>query len=272
MALKKEAIEKIAKLTKLKTADIEAAIKDEAEVDLVIEESLTAFTDDEVDTLKENEYNRGKVSSVEIAVKDVKSKLKLEFQGKTIEGLVEAAQKKAIEDAKISPDKKVQELTEKVQTLQATVTDQEQKLADKDAEVSSVKLNTELVKNVPSGATLEPDEIIGIMKLKGYDFQMQEGKLVVTKDGKIMQDKVANPLPVKQVIEEFVTEKKLIVTEADPPGGRGTGGSGKPPVKWTKLSELKQHFLDQKKSLNGAEFMDAVNKATTENKEFALDQ
>jgi len=271
MALKKEAIALIAKLTKTKVEDIETALKDDKEVDLPIDEKLTVFSEDEVTTLKDNEFKRGKVSSVEIAVKDVKEKLKLDFTGKTIDGLVEAVQKKAVEEAKISPDKKVTELQEKVTTLQATVTDQEKKLAEKETEVSGVKINGELFKSVPADTTLEPDEVIGIMKMKGYDFKMDEGKLVVTKDGKIVQDKVANPLPVKQVIEEFVKEKKLNGKSADPEGGRGGGGGGKAPVKFSKLSEIKAHFNEQKKSLLGAEFSEAVTKAAAENKEFVMD-
>ena len=275
MALKKEALAAIAKLTKLKVEDLESAIKDEKEVDLAIDEKLTVFTDDEVTTLKNNEYKNGKEKGVEMAVKETKEKLGLEFQGKTIDGLVTAAQTKAVEDAKVSPDKKVTELTEKLKTVQETAADLQKKLAEKESEVAGVKLNGELYKNVPAGTSLEPDEVIGIMKLKGYDFKIEDGKLVAVKDGKVLQDKVANALPVKQVIEEFVTEKKLIADGGSggqgDPGGRG-GGSGKPPVKFGTLSEIKKHFTDNGKSLLGTEFSEAVQKAVTENKDFAMDK
>lgn len=268
--LKKETIALIAKLTKTKEADIEAAIKDEKEVDVEIDEKLTPFSEDEIIQLKNNEYKNGKEKGVEMVVKETKEKLKLDFQGKTIDGLVEAAKKQALEDAKIEPEKKVKELQEKVTTLQATVQEQETKLKEKDTEVSTVKINGELFKNVPAGTTLEADEVIGIMKLKGYDFKLEDGKLVALKDGKVLQDKVANPLPVRQVIEEFVTEKKLVGAQEPDPGGRG-GGSGKPPVKFSKLSEVKKHFEDNKKSLLGQEFAETVAKAAAENKEFVMD-
>jgi hypothetical protein len=272
MALKKEAITMIAKLTKIKAEDLEAAIKDEKEVDITIDDKLVTFSDEEQKTLKSNSYEEGKKAGVEISVKEVKEELKLEFQGKSIKGLVEAAQKKAIDDAKISPDKKVTELQEKVNTLQATVVDQEKKLQEKDGEVSNIRLNTELTKNVPAGTTLEADEIISIMRLKGYDFQLKEGKLVALKDGKVMQDKVANAIPVKDVIGEFVKERKLSSAGDPPPGGRGGGGTPPPPAKFNTLSELKKNFTDQGKSLNGMEFMDAVEAAVKDNKEFALDK
>lgn len=271
MALKKEAIALIAKLTKIKTEDLEAAITNKDEVEITIDDKLTTFTEDEVSTLKNNEYKSGKEKGVEMAVKEVKDEFKLEFQGKTVKGLVEAAQKKAIDDAKISPDKKVTELTEKVTTLQTTVQEYETKLKEKDTEVASVKINGELFKNVPAGTTLDPDEVIGIMKLKGYDFQMKDGKLVAIKDGKEVQDKVANPVPVKDVIAEFVKEKKLGGTDPVPPGGRG-GNDPKPPAKFGTLSEIKKHFTEQGKSVLGTEFAEAVSQAAKDNKEFQMDK
>jgi hypothetical protein len=272
MALKKEHLARLAALAKIKVEDLETAIKDEKEVDITVDEKIVTFSEDEVGQLKNNEYKSGKEKGVEMAVKEVKDELKLEFTGKTIKGLIEAAQKKAIDDAKISPDKKVAELQEKVTTLQATVTDQEKKLSEKDTEVTSVKINGELSKNVPAGTTLDADEVIGLMKLKGYDFKIEEGKLVAMKDGKVLNDKLSNALPVKDVIIEFVKEKKL-GGEGDGKDIHGRGGEGgKPPAKYSTLSEVKKHFTDQGKSLLGEEFSAAVSQAAKDNKEFAMDK
>lgn len=273
MAIKKEALTKIAELVRVPVADLEAAIKDEKEVDVAIPDGLTVFEGDELTTLKTNEYSKGKTAGEELAVKEVKTKMGLEFTGKKVEGLVEAAQKKALEDAKLTPDKKVTELTEKLNTVQATATELQTKLADKEKEIGQVKLSTELLKNVPAGTTLESDEIIALMQAKGYQFEMKDGALVAVKDGKVMEDKLAKPLAVKDVITEFAKERKLIADEGqtDPPGGRGGGGGGKA-VKFTKLSELKKHFEDQGKSVNGQEFNDAFVKAKAENPDFALDK
>lgn len=268
MALKPEAIEKIAKLTKIKTEDLKAAIENKDKVDLEVDEKLTTFTEDEVTTLKNNEYKNGKEKGVEMAVKATKEKLNLDFQGKTVDGLVEAAQKKAVEEAKIPETEKVKELQTKVTTLQKTIEEQDKKIAEKEKEVGTVKLNSELFKNIPAGAALENDEIIELMKLKGYGFETKDGKLVAIKDGQPLNDKVANPLPVKDVISGFLKEKKLITDEPEEPGGRG--GNPKPPVKFTKLSEVKAKFKAEGKSELGAEFSEAVQKAVAENKDFDM--
>ena len=274
MAIKKEALAKIAELVKVPAADLEAAIKDEKEVDVAIPEGLTVFEGDELTTLKTNEYSKGKTAGEELAVKEVKTKMGLEFTGKKVEGLVEAATKKALEDAKLTPDKKVAELTEKLNTVTATATELQTKLAEKEKEVGHVKMSTELLKNVPAGTTLEAEDVLTLMKSKGYDFEMKDGALVAVKDGKVLEDKLAKPLGVKDVITEFAKERKLITGEGagDPPGGRGGNGSPAGATKFTKLSELKKHFADQGKSDMGSEFNEAVQKAVAENKEFAMDK
>ena len=274
MAIKKEALTKIAELVKIPVADLEAAIKDEKEVDVAVPEGLTVFEGDELTTLKTNEYNKGKTKGVEMAVKDARTQMGLDFTGKTVDGLIEAAQKKALDDAKLTPDKKVAELTEKLQTVTATATELQTKLAEKDKEVSQVKLTTELLKNVPSGTMLEGDEVIALMQAKGYQFEMKDGTLVAMKDGKVVEDKLAKPLAVKDVITDFAKDRKLITEDGggDPPAGRGGSGSGAGATKFTKLSELKAHFKAQGKSDMGAEFNDAVTKAVAENKEFAMDK
>lgn len=274
MAIKKEALAKIAELVKVPVADLEAAIKNEQEVDVAIPEGLTVFEGDELTTLKTNEYSKGKTAGEELAVKEVKTKMGLEFTGKKVEGLVEAATKKALEEAKLTPDKKVAELTEKLNTVTATATELQTKLAEKEKEVGQVKLSTELLKNVPAGTTLEAEDVLTLMKSKGYEFEMKDGALVAVKDGKVLEDKLAKPLGVKDVITEFAKERKLIADEGagDPPGGRGGNGSGAGATKWTKLSEVKKYFEEQGKSVNGQEFNDAIMKAKTDNPEFALDK
>lgn len=271
--LKKESLEKLAKLAKIKVADLEAAIKDENEADVAIEDNLTVLTEGEITILKKNEYENGKTKGVEMAVKETKEKLGLEFQGKTIEGLAEAAQKKALADAKIEPEKKVQELTEKVKTLQTAVTEYETKISAKDAEVTKVKIHGELYKHIPEpgeeGPALSRDEMIRLMEANGYEFKMVDNKIIAYKNGEQVVDKLTNPVDVKTVVTGFLVEKKLIAGDPAVPTGRGGGGSGKD-VKITKLSELKKKYEAAGKSTNGQEFMDEATKYKAENPEFDL--
>jgi hypothetical protein len=272
--LKKETIQKIAGLLKIKEADLETALKDEKEVDVTIEATLQTFTETEVATLKTNEYNSGKVKGVEMAVKETKEKLGLEFQGKTIEGLLTAAQKKAIDDAKIEPNKKVEELNEKLTNAQNSYKELETKLKAKETEVQNTKIKTDVFKYIPAfgdeGPAFDQEDVYHKMLREGYEFKEENGKTVAYLNGKQVIDKVSNPVEMKDVVTGFLKEKKLI-SETDAPKGRG-GGNGAATSKFASLSEVKAHFQSQGKSLNGQEFSEAVNKAAADNKEFAMDK
>lgn len=272
MALKKEDIQKLAILAKIPVPDLEKAIGEKEEVALTIQDKLNVYSEDEVTTLKKNEYNSGKTAGLEIAVKETKEEMGLEFTGKTIKGLIEAAQKKAVDEAKINPDQRVKELQDKLTNVQNTVKEYETKMAEKDTEVSGIKLNYELSKHIPvvgeNGPSFMPDEVIQLMKINGYEFKQENGAVVPYKDGKQLQDKLSNALPAKDVITNFMKEKKLITEEAVP-GGRG-GKDQKPGAKATKYSELKEQFIAQGKNLQGEEFAKAVQQAVTDNKEFDM--
>jgi hypothetical protein len=257
MALKKDAIDKIAGLLKIKSADLETAIKAETEVDVAIDDKLQVFTEPEVTTLKNNEYARGKEAGVEMEIKTAKEKLGLEFTGKTIDGLLTAHKTKVIADAKIAPDQKVQELETKVTTLTNTVQEYETKLAAKDGEVSTIKINSELFKYIPApgenGPALGQDEIVQLMRGNGFEFKDDAGVVKTYKGGVLVADKLGNALPAKDVVTGFLTEKKLYVPEATP-GGRGGKDAAPAGGKALTMSELKAQATAKGISLQGEEF------------------
>jgi uncharacterized coiled-coil protein SlyX len=269
--LKPETIKSIATLIKIKPADLEAAIKDEKEIDVTIDEKLSVFSEDELTQLKANEYKNGKSSGVEMAVKDAKEKLGLEFTGKTIDGLIDAATKKAMEDAKIEPTKQVQELTEKLKTVQSTAQELQTKLQEKEGEVSSIKAESAVIKDIPTNTTLPAQKVLGLMKMDGYEYKVNDGKIVWYKDGQLLNDKLGNSFDTKTIVGEYVTENKLSAGSGDEGmGGRG-GGDGKPPASFTALSQIKKVFTESGKNLQGQEFADAVKKAVSENPDFKMD-
>lgn len=267
--LKKEAIALIAKLTKTKAEDLEAAIKDEKEVDITIDEKLNVFSDDEIQTIKNNEYKNGKTTGVEMTVKETKEKMGLDFTGKTIDGLITAAQKKALDDAKIEPAKQVTELQEKLKTVQATATELQTKLAEKETEVSTVKTQQLILKDLPTNTTLPSDKVLLLMKADGYEYKVEEGKIVWSKDGKVQTDKLGNALATKDIATEYITANKLIVEEG---GAGGRGGKDTPPggKGGGKLSDIKKKFEAEGKSTLGQEFSNAVKAAAEADKDFDM--
>jgi hypothetical protein len=266
----------IAKAMRIKEEDFDKALTDTAEVKLEIPASLTVLDETELKRVKDDEYNNGKTKGVEIAVKDAKEKLGLEFSGKTVDGLIEAANKKALEDAKVSPDKKVLELQRDIDTLKATNTDLTTKLSTQEKAASSAATEKEIYKNVPSLGENAPevDIVVTLMRAKGYDFEIKDGKLTALKDGQPVKDNVANVLPVKDVITSFAKEAKLISDQSGAAGGgRGGGDKGGGGAKvYKKMSEMvadaeKEHG---KSYTQGAEFNDKVQAYAKANTDFDM--
>lgn len=265
--LKPEQIQKIESL--LKITGLEEAIKSETETEITIPE-IETFDQEELKKLRSNSYQEGKKAGVEMDVDAIKKELGIESSSKTVKGLVEAIQKKTLEDAKIEPEKKVTELTEKIATLQNTVREYEGKIAEKDNEVANTKINGELYKHIPNlgdnGPALGTDDVIQLMRGSGYEFKLEEGQTVAYKGGKRIEDKMATPLNLGDVVKGFMAEKKLIGT---PAAGRGAGNApatGRP----TKFSELRKEFEAQGKNIQGEEFMNLVAKEKKENPDFDL--
>jgi hypothetical protein len=272
--LKKDALQRIAALAKIDVATLEAAIKDDKEVDVAIDDKITAYTADEIETLGKNKYDSGKKAGEEMSVDAVKKDLGLTFTGKTVKGLVEAATKKAVDDAKIEPDEKVRQLSTENETLRNSVKEFESKLTAKDSEIETIVTTTEIGKHMPkfgdNSPALNQDEFITLMKANGYEFK-REGNVVATyKDGKRIDDKLAQPEKIETVVAAFAKEKKFVSdVPAVPAGGRGHGNNA-PAASATKLSDLKAQFVSQGKSLNGDDFRAAVNAAAAANKEFDM--
>lgn len=272
--LKAETIQKLAKIAKVDPKVLETAIKDTEEKDVEISDALTTLDDKELETLKSNEYKKGKDKGLEMTVKETKDKLGLEFNGKSIDDLLEAHKAKTLTDAKAKPDERVAELENKLKTVQTTATELQTKLAEKETEAAAIRTNAEVFRHIPelsseNGPSFEREEIMTMMKAKGYDFKMDNNALVVTKDGNVVMDKLSNPVPVKDVITGYLKERKLITTDPDTPGGRGGKSSGAD-FKPGKLSEIKSKFESEGKSLLGTEFSQAVQAAVTDNPEFDM--
>lgn len=275
MALKKEDIKKLADLAKLKVEDLEAALQAEAETAIEVAADLHVYSQAEIDSLKTNEYKRGQTAAVEIAVKDAKEKLGLDFQGKTIDGLADAVSRKALADAKIEPEKKVQELQEKLANVQKNYGELETKLKQKESEVEGIVINSEVFKYIPAfgenAPALGQEEVLQLMRTNGYEFKKENGAIVAYKGGNQVLDKVSKPIELKEVVTGFLKEKKLI-TEERQPEGRGAGSGQPAGGKFTSLSELKKNFEATGKNVLGKEFADAVQQAVKDNPEFAIDK
>lgn len=249
----------------LKISGLAEAIKAEAETTIDIPE-VTVLTEDELKSLKSNIYNDGKKAGIEMEVDAAKKEAGLEFQGKSIKGLMTALEKKVLEDAKIEPAEKVKELTKDIDLLRKENEKLTSSLSEKQTEAEKARTDVELFKEVPE-TTLSAADLVAFARVKGLDFKLEGGKIVPYKGGEVVKDHLANPKPAKEVLAEFAKEHKL--ASAEPPGGRG-GSDNRPPAAKGSIADIKKDFEAQGKSTLGEEFNLAVQAAAKDNPEFKM--
>lgn len=271
MALKKDIIAKIAALVKVDPVEFERAVTAQEEVDVTIDEELTTYTGEEVTTLRRNEYDAGKKASIEMAVKDAKVKYNLDFTGKTLDGLIDAHKVAVLKEAQIEPTKQVETLQNQVRTLQATITEQESKLSEATTASAKIKLDAQIRKHIPAGLPVDEDEFMASMCAKGITWSSDDtGNVVFSRNGQPMQNKLAQPLSAKEVIDAYQTERGWKpATQESPITGRG-GNNNPPAPRAGSIGELKKQFQEAGKNIQGQEFAQAVEQHVKDNPEFNM--
>jgi len=209
----------------------EALTSDE---EVKIEFKSGTFLDDDKltelkNTVKKEGYNEGKVAGVEIEAKRVKEKFGIDIEGKNFDNIFEAHGKTVLEQAKIEPNKKVQELTKSLDNLR---TQYENDLRQKNEEVTqlnsklgSFKIDSELSKHIPNGLKgIKPNQFKVLAKAN-YEFDFDGDNFVAKKNGEVLKDKLEQPIDVKNLMADFATQNEWLT----PDGGRGgtdTRGNG----------------------------------------------
>ena len=222
--MNKKLAQSIAKLAKVSDVDgfIEA-LQSESDTDFELPK-VVVRTADEEESFKTNLLDNAKGETTkaarEILIKNMKKEIGLEFEGKKPEDFITNYKKHILDEAKIEPNKKIQELTESNDTLR-------KKLEDKDGEFDQLKssyADKELKLNTQSFIPTLP-ESLGLNKSEASSLffmshEIKDGQ--VYKNGELLKNANEKPLTHKEAVDAFVTEKNWI---EDDPSGRG-GGSG----------------------------------------------
>lgn len=269
--LSDQQIKEIATLIKADPTALAEAIKAPEEKAVTIPAGLVVLDEAGLTRVKNDEYASGKSAGVEMAIKDFKEKSGVDFAGKTLDGLAAAITKKALDEAKIEPDKKVQALEADIATLRQTNATLTTQIAEKDGAVSAAQVEREIYKQLPTLGenAIAVEKVIKLMKADGYDFKIEDGKMVPYLNGQPVKDNVANVIPLKDVVTGYAKTEKLITDPAPAPNGRGASDTP-PGGVFTKLSELEASYKAQGKSTMGSDFLDHAMKLQKENPDFRM--
>lgn len=225
--IKETTITDLEKLLKMPEGTLKNAITSAEEVAIELPK-VKVFTVEEDDQRVENLKREFKTAGLEIAVKEKRRELGLEFEGKTIDNLLENYKKKVIEEAGINPDKKVLELTRDKEALQANLLKESQKLADFEKAVNRERnqfaIDNTILKQIPDNTLIPKEDVLGLFKTKYQVEKSEQGSLLFKKAGSdeiLKSPTTLNPLSAEDVLKDF-----LMPYIGKPAGGAGAGDSG----------------------------------------------
>lgn len=261
-------------MLKVDATEFESALTSTEEKDLTIQD-LSVLTIDELTARDANNkklgYSEGKTASIEMFVKESKEKLGLEFDGKDTEKLLEAFKNKTLSEAKIEPNKKIEELNGVIANLQNNVKAFDTEKQTLLSQIEATKTDAKLLSLLPQNrlSTLKDEEYLSLFKSE-HSVVSEDGKLVVKKHGEIVRNPTTQaPLEVNDVINNLFTERKWVGDNGGQ-AGRGAEGSKGTGGVLLSISELKSKFEKDGKNTYGKEFSDAVMAAVKENPAFDM--
>lgn len=194
---------------------------------LIDPETHEIFTKEDFTKRIENVKSEAKTAGIEIAVKEARNSLGLDFQGKTVDNLLEAHSAKVLADAKIEPEKKVQELTDdlaKLKTLNQSLTEERDGLVLSNQQADSRRtIESSILSHLEGTYTLPKERMLTIFNAE-HEVVKEGDSFIVKKGGETLKnDQTRDPLPLKDVVSTF-SEDFLKKAEGGAAGGDTTGG------------------------------------------------
>lgn len=253
---------------------LKEVLSKEDEVELTIEK-VNVLNNDQLEEIKNNvreeqktlSYGEGKTAGQEMTIKDLKKMWGIEKDGKSPESLFKYVNDKVATEAKVPVDEKVKELNSSLDSLRKTYESDkenyENKLKQKEGELNSYKITTELIQHTPQDIKgISPKQAATLFKtdhLLEYD---DTGGIVVKKEGKVLKDAMEKPFALKDVYTDYLKSNNWL-------GGDGRGGGNEPGSHGSKFktkNDLYKHMDENKIEIDSVEGMALIDKFEAETK------
>lgn len=245
--LTKKTIEALAKTVGLDASELANAISDEQEKDLTID-VIKSFTSEEwgkheeaIDKEKKSKYDNGKRVGSEQVISELKTKVGLDFQGKSEDDFISNFKSKVLDDNDKNPDSRIVELEKDIKTLRdVTLKGEQEKNIQLQAQIDQINTKSKVTKLIPSklpvGITQGDAETILMSNLEFT--KDDEGNEVVKKNGQVLKDeKLRTNVSYETAVTDFVTERNWRSSE---PGRGGEGSEGSKHSDYKAIRSMKE--------------------------------
>ena len=155
-------------------------------------ENLVIKPKADYDTLINNLKKESGSAALEIAIKEQRKKLGLEFEGKTMDNLLSSFQKKVETEAKIDPNKKYDTLKSDFEKLQGIASDWESKYSNLETNLNQErqqrKIDSDILSKLPDNLVMSKEDMLVILKAKNQIKIGEDGYEIIGQDGKPMKN------------------------------------------------------------------------------------
>jgi len=204
--------------------------------------NVNLFTDDELTDKLKNHVSISKPTLIEMEIKNARNDFELEFEGKTMKNLVNAAIEKGKAEAGIKPNEKIKEQESIIQKLKSNIdqleNDFNSKLTAREKEVNNLKADYLIQNMIPDGldTPLSKKDITTLFKAENT-VKNEDGKMVFADiNGEIYRnDKTLNILDSKDVVNNWLANKGIKMKSTN---GRGLGNDNGKNIGKTKLGNI----------------------------------
>ena len=176
----------------------------------------------------ENIKKETKTAAVEIAVKNARNELGLEFEGKTMENLLNNFKNKIESESKVAPEKKYSDLHKDFESLQGVSKSWEDKYMSLEntykQKENQRQIDNSILKSIPDNTILGKDDILALIKAK-TEFNVGDNGLEIIKDGVVQKNQATlNLLSTDEYVSSFVTP--YLKTAEGGAGGKDSNTKG----------------------------------------------
>lgn len=193
-------------------------------------------------------YNKGKTAGIEMTIKEKRDALGLEFEGKTLDNLLEAYKTTILKDAKSDPDKRVEELKSEKTQLQQTIENlknaHQKEIESLNGSIVQQNIDQRLSTLVeqfggyPEGMT--KNDVVTLIKSQITFSKNEDGKVVGSNESGVMKDDTLNPLSDEAIVQKFFADRKW-VGKAYPNGNGGSDDFGDKSASVVEFKNIQTH-------------------------------
>ncbi len=253
------------KIIEVNDEDISKAIEEKQE-SIDIQSDFVIRTSEEEETFSSNLKNEGITIGSEIGRKGVIKSMGIDIPGahksdtstiEAINSMVETKVSEALINAKIEPDKKVEELTADLNALRQNASAYQETIDQKDQEFKEFKnkqiISSTLSDLVPENTSIPKKDILVLMNANiKTDVDDNGVVFALGSDGSALKDQNRAIMPIKNVVDDFFRTNDSLLTSSTGGAGQGdsNGGNGK-----KTLSQFTKEQMENGVPPNSPEFV-----------------